>query len=85
VDGFEALAKITQHKPDIIFVDIMMPGLNGFQATRQLSREPETADSPIIIVSTKGQQTDKIWASSQVPKAILSNWLKKTNYWAVFN
>lgn len=42
-----------------------MPGLNGFQATRELSRSPETADIPIIMVSTKGQETDRAWGLRQ--------------------
>jgi twitching motility two-component system response regulator PilH len=52
-------------KPDLILMDVVMPGLNGFQATRQLNRSPETKDIPVIIVSTKDQATDKMWGQRQ--------------------
>ncbi len=54
-----------EKKPDLILMDIVMPGLNGFQATRAISKDPATKDIPIIIVSTKGQETDKIWGMRQ--------------------
>lgn len=57
------IAKTT--KPDLILMDVVMPGLNGFQATRQLNRSPETKDIPVIIVSTKDQATDKMWGQRQ--------------------
>jgi len=47
---------------------VVMPGLNGFQATRQLSRAPETADIPIIMVTTKGRETDRAWGLRQGAK-----------------
>jgi twitching motility two-component system response regulator PilH len=53
-------------------MDIVMPGLNGFQATRQLSKLPETAHIPVIIVTTKDQQTDRVWGMRQGAKAYLS-------------
>jgi twitching motility two-component system response regulator PilH len=52
-------------------MDVVMPGLNGFQATRQLSRDPATADIPVIIVSTKGQETDRAWGLRQGAKEYL--------------
>jgi twitching motility two-component system response regulator PilH len=52
-------------KPDVILMDVVMPGLNGFQATRQLSRDPDTKDIPVIIVTTKGQETDRTWGLRQ--------------------
>lgn len=51
--------------PDLILMDVVMPDLNGFQATRQLQRDPKTQHIPVIIVSTKNQQTDKIWGLRQ--------------------
>jgi twitching motility two-component system response regulator PilH len=53
-------------------MDIVMPGLNGFQATRQLSKLPETAHIPVIIVTTKDQQTDRVWGMRQGAKAYLT-------------
>lgn len=64
-EGIELAKKI---KPDLILMDIVMPGINGFQATRQLSRAPETSTIPIIMVTTKNQETDKVWAQRQGAK-----------------
>ncbi len=52
-------------KPDLILMDVVMPGLNGFQATRQLSRDPDTSDIPVILVTTKDQETDRAWGLRQ--------------------
>lgn len=49
------------HKPDLILMDIVMPGLNGFQATRILRKEADTADIPILIISGNEQATEKFW------------------------
>jgi twitching motility two-component system response regulator PilH len=51
--------------PDLILMDVVMPGLNGFQATRALTQDETTKHIPIIICSTKGQETDKIWGLRQ--------------------
>ena len=51
--------------PDVILIDIVMPDLNGFQATRQLSKHDATKNIPVIVVSTKSEQTDRIWAMRQ--------------------
>lgn len=64
-DGREGVAKAKQLKPDLILMDVIMPGLNGFQATRELGKDPDTADIPVIMVTTKGQETDRIWGLRQ--------------------
>ncbi len=69
--GEEGVRLARTAKPDLILMDVVMPGLNGFQATRQLSKEPATANIPIIIISTKDQQTDKVWASRQGAKGYI--------------
>ena len=51
--------------PDVILMDVVMPGMNGFQATRQLSREDTTANIPIVLLTTKGAETDKVWGMRQ--------------------
>ena len=61
----EGLAVAKAELPDLILMDVVMPGLNGFQATRQLSRNPDTAEIPIIMVTTKGQETDRAWGLRQ--------------------
>jgi twitching motility two-component system response regulator PilH len=61
----EALAKAKQLKPDLVLMDIVMPGQNGFQATRTLSKDEATKQIPIIICTSKGQDTDKAWGMRQ--------------------
>ena len=63
--GVEVAKKLL---PDLVLMDVVMPGLNGFQATRLLAKEPSTANIPVIIVTTKDQQTDKVWAMRQGAK-----------------
>jgi twitching motility two-component system response regulator PilH len=64
-DGDEAIRKAKALRPDLILMDIVMPGLNGFQATRQLNNDPETRSIPVIMVSSKGQESDRIWGMRQ--------------------
>jgi twitching motility two-component system response regulator PilH len=64
-DGVEGMAMAKQNNPDLILMDVVMPGQNGFQTTRQLSRDPATQHIPIIIVTTKDQETDRVWAKRQ--------------------
>jgi len=64
-DGVEMAEK---EKPDLILMDVVMPGMNGFQATRQISKNEETASIPVIIVTTKDQETDKMWGLRQGAK-----------------
>ncbi len=69
--GEQGLEMARTNPPDLILMDVVMPGLNGFQATRQLSRSPQTANVPVVIVSTKDQATDKVWGMRQGAKAYL--------------
>lgn len=64
-NGEEALQKIKTDKPQLILMDIVMPGQNGFQVTRAISRDPDTQDVPVIICTSKGQETDRIWGLRQ--------------------
>jgi twitching motility two-component system response regulator PilH len=64
-DGSECLMLAREVRPDLIFMDVVMPGLNGFQATRTLSRDPATRSIPIVMVTTKDQETDRIWGMRQ--------------------
>ena len=66
--GEEGVDKAKADKPDLILMDVVMPGMNGFQAARQISNDPETSNIPIIIVSTKDQETDKMWGLRQGAK-----------------
>lgn len=60
-DAFEGIDKAVSNPPDLILMDVVMPGMNGYQATRQLRRRPETASIPILMLTTKDQATDRIW------------------------
>ena len=63
--GEEGVVVAKEMLPDAVLMDVVMPGMNGFQATRQLSQQAETANTPVIIVTTKDQETDKVWAKRQ--------------------
>jgi twitching motility two-component system response regulator PilH len=65
VDGEEGVVRAKDIQPDLILMDVVMPGINGFQATRKLSRDAATKNIPIIMCTTKSQQTDKIWGLRQ--------------------
>lgn len=70
--GEQGVATAKAEMPDLVLMDIVMPGLNGFQATRQISKAPETANIPIIIVTTKDQETDRVWGLRQGAKDYLT-------------
>lgn len=61
----DALLKIKADKPQLILMDVVMPGQNGFQITRAISRDPDTQDVPVIICTSKNQETDRIWGLRQ--------------------
>jgi len=61
----EAFKKLTDEKPDLILMDVVMPGQNGFQLTRSINRTPEYADIPIIICTSKNLETDRVWGMRQ--------------------
>ncbi|MDP1708515.1 MAG: response regulator [Gammaproteobacteria bacterium] len=63
--GEASVARAREERPDLILMDIVMPGISGFQATRQIAKIPETASIPIIIVTTKDQETDRVWGLRQ--------------------
>ncbi len=63
--GEEALDVAVRDKPDLILMDVMMPQMNGFQTTRKLSSHPDTADIPIIILTSRDQESDRIWGLRQ--------------------
>lgn len=67
-DGEKAVAQTRLLKPDLVIMDVVMPGLNGFQATRSITKDPVTQHIPVIICTTKGQETDKIWGMRQGAK-----------------
>jgi len=69
--GEEAVVQAKQTLPDLIVMDVVMPGMNGYQATRMISKEEATKHIPVIMCTTKGQETDKVWGMRQGAKAYL--------------
>lgn len=63
--GEQGVEKAKAELPDVILMDIVMPGMNGFQATRAMSKEASTEQIPVIFVTTKNQETDRIWGMRQ--------------------
>ncbi|MCB1616216.1 MAG: twitching motility response regulator PilH [Pseudomonadales bacterium] len=70
-NGTEGVATARRVLPDLVLMDVVMPGLNGFQATRQLTKTQQTSHIPVIIVTTKDQPTDKLWGKRQGAKGYL--------------
>jgi twitching motility two-component system response regulator PilH len=64
-NGDEAMRRLGEEKPDLILMDVVMPGQNGFQLTRSLTRDPRYADIPVIMCTSKNQETDKVWGMRQ--------------------
>ena len=65
LNGEEGIAKAHSEKPDLILMDVVMPGQNGFQLTRAITRDERYADVPVIMCTSKGQETDKVWGMRQ--------------------
>ena len=64
-NGDEAMRRLADDKPDLILMDVVMPGQNGFQLTRAITRDPRFADVPVIMCTSKGLETDKVWGMRQ--------------------
>jgi twitching motility two-component system response regulator PilH len=72
VDGAAGVEAAKRDRPDLVLMDVVMPNLNGFQATRAIAREPATSHIPVILVTTKDQDTDRVWGMRQGAKAFLT-------------
>jgi twitching motility two-component system response regulator PilH len=64
-NGEDAMRRLGEGKPDLILMDVVMPGQNGFQLTRAITRDPSYADVPVIMCTSKGLETDKVWGMRQ--------------------
>jgi len=71
-DGAAGVEAAKRELPDLILMDVVMPNLNGFQATRSITREPSTKHIPIVLVTTKDQDTDRVWGMRQGAKAYIT-------------
>jgi twitching motility two-component system response regulator PilH len=67
-DGQSGVSQAKLTMPDLVIMDVVMPGLNGFQATREISKDPQTEHIPVLICTTKAQETDKVWGIRQGAK-----------------
>lgn len=77
-DGAAGVEVAKREIPDLILMDVVMPNLNGFQATRTISREPTTKHIPIVLVTTKDQDTDRVWGMRQGARAYLTKPFSET-------
>ena len=64
-NGDEAMRRLAEEKPDLILMDVVMPGQNGFQLTRAITRDPRFTGVPVIMCTSKNQETDKVWGMRQ--------------------
>jgi len=71
-DGAAGVEAAKRELPDLILMDVVMPNLNGFQATRSITREPSTKHIPIVLVTTKDQDTDRVWGMRQGARAYIT-------------
>ncbi len=78
-DGIE---HVRAKRPDAIIMDVIMPGMNGFQATRTLSRDPETRDVPILIITTKSMETDRVWGLRQGARDFITKPINEKDFLA---
>ena len=77
-DGAAGVEAAKRELPDLILMDVVMPNLNGFQATRSITREPSTKHIPIVLVTTKDQDTDRVWGMRQGAKAYITKPFSET-------
>lgn len=64
-NGEEAMRRLNESKPDLILMDVVMPGQNGFQLTRAITRDPQFANIPVVMCTSKNQETDRVWGMRQ--------------------
>ncbi len=77
-NGIQVLDLARRKRPGLILMDVIMPDLNGFQTTRQLTKDPDTQTIPVIMISTKDQETDKLWGLRQGAKGYLTKPVSET-------
>lgn len=77
--GQDAVELARTQLPDCVVMDVVMPGMNGFQATRTLSKDPATAAIPVLVVSSKNQETDRLWALRQGAREYITKPVKEAD------
>jgi twitching motility two-component system response regulator PilH len=68
----EGIERVHAERPDLVIMDVIMPGMNGFQATRTLTRDPKTQDIPVVMITTKSMETDRVWGMRQGARAFIT-------------
>lgn len=81
-DADAGVKAAVQQQPDLVLMDIVMPGTNGFQATRQLSRGADTSHIPVILVSSKDQEVDRIWGERQGARGYVTKPVREADLFA---
>lgn len=81
-DGIE---RVRSDLPDLVIMDVIMPGMNGFQATRTLTRDPVTAGIPVVMITTKSMETDRVWGMRQGAKAFITKPVNEKDLLACIN
>jgi len=71
-NGRDGVALASAEQPDLVLMDIVMPDMNGFQATRQICRGQDTQHIPVVIISSKSQEADKVWGERQGAKGYIT-------------
>lgn len=75
--GEDAISKAKELKPNLILMDVVMPGLNGFQATRKITKDPSLGSIPVVIISSKNMESDRAWGLMQGAKEFLVKPIKQ--------
>jgi twitching motility two-component system response regulator PilH len=84
-DADEGIEVARREHPDLILMDVVMPGLNGFQATRELTSDPDTSGIPVIIVTRKDQQVDRVWGMRQGARDYVTKPVKESVLLSLIN
>jgi twitching motility two-component system response regulator PilH len=84
-NGDEAIAVAKAHRPDLVLMDVVMPGANGFQATRHFSKDVDLAAIPVIMTTSKDAETDRVWAARQGAKGYLVKPIQSDTLLALLN
>ena len=81
----EGIERVRSELPDLVIMDVIMPGMNGFQATRTLTRDPATSSVPIVMITTKSMETDQVWGLRQGARAFITKPVSEKDLLACIN
>ncbi|MGY3040139.1 twitching motility two-component system response regulator PilH [Rhodanobacter sp. TND4EL1] len=81
----EGIERVRSDMPDLVIMDVIMPGMNGFQATRTLTRDPRTQSVPIVMITTKSMETDRVWGLRQGARAFITKPVNEKELLACIN